>query len=284
MPEPVSPEPVTPEPRSLCVLAEAIVRETAGLLRERRTGDGVAVAATKSTPTDIVTAVDTAAEELIRDRIGAARPRDTILGEEGGRTAGSSAVSWIVDPLDGTVNYLYDLPIYGVSIAAAIGGEVVAGAVSCPPTGEVWTAVRGAGATLNGRAIRASGVGELSQALVGTGFWYDAGLRARQAELLRHLLPRVRDIRRIGSAAVDLCHVGTGRLDAFYETGLHPWDYAAGLLVAEEAGAVARGVGDSAADGHLVLASAPGVVEALHELLTRHGGDVTRWEADPDPG
>nr|WP_238345178.1 inositol monophosphatase family protein [Actinopolymorpha cephalotaxi] len=259
-------------------LATRTAREAGELLRARRLTDEVSVAHTKSTPTDIVTAMDTASEALIRDRLRAERPDDTILGEEGGsipgQVPGQSGVRWLVDPLDGTVNYLYGLPAYAVSIAAEVAGEVVAGAVFCPPAGEMWTAVRGAGAWLNDDPVRANEVPELDRALVGTGFWYDSGLRARQAELLRHVLPLVRDVRRIGSAALDLCSVACGRLDAYFETGLHPWDWSAGLLVAREAGARVGGLPGEPASRRLAIAAAPGVFDELRSLVVAHGAGV----------
>jgi myo-inositol-1(or 4)-monophosphatase len=262
------------DPAALLDLAVRTAREAGELLRARRLTDEVSVAHTKSTPTDIVTAMDTASEALVRDRLRAARPDDTILGEEGGSVPGRSGVRWLVDPLDGTVNYLYGLPAYAVSIAAEVAGQVVAGAVFGPAAGELWTAARGAGARLNGVPVRANAVPALDRALVGTGFWYDSGLRARQAELLRHVLPRVRDVRRIGSAALDLCSVACGRLDAYYETGLHPWDWSAGLLVAREAGARVGGLPGQAASRRLTIAAAPGVFDELRSLVVSHGADV----------
>ncbi|HEY6739862.1 MAG TPA: inositol monophosphatase family protein [Actinopolymorphaceae bacterium] len=269
------------EPSELLRLAADVAREAGDLLRSRAglgRGD-IEVAAVKTSPTDVVTAMDTAAEALIRDRLTAARPDDGFFGEEGSHTVGTSGVTWIVDPLDGTVNYLYGLPSYAVSIAASLDrddkgagggvGEVVAGAVFCPPTGELWTATRGGGAFLDGSPIRVNPATELAQALVGTGFWYDAELRARQASLLTRVLPRVRDIRRIGSAAVDLCGVACGRLDAFYETGLHPWDHAAGVLVAEEAGARAGGPDGGPPNRALTVVSAPGLFDDLYALVHR---------------
>jgi myo-inositol-1(or 4)-monophosphatase len=258
----------------LLALAETTAREAAELLLSGRRTSAITVDHTKSTPTDVVTAMDTAAEALIRDRLSGARPDDTILGEEGGSVPGDSGVRWIVDPLDGTVNYLYGLPAYAVSIAAEVDGTVVAGAVTCPPTGEMWTARRGGGAWLDGTPLRVNPVSELDQALVGTGFWYDAGLRARQAELLRHVLPRVRDVRRIGSASLDLCAVATGRLDAFYETGLHPWDWSAGILVAEEAGARAGGLPGRPPERRLTVTAAPDIFDALRDLVLTHGIEV----------
>lgn len=257
----------------LLELAVAVASEAGELLSSY--AGSARVTATKSTSTDIVTEADTEAERLIRERLLRTRADDAFYGEEGGRSAGRSGVTWIVDPLDGTVNYLYGLPSYAVSIAAAVGGPgaergdpaILAGVVVCPPTGEVWTAVRGDGARLNGVPVTVNPVTELRFALVGTGFWYDPELRARQAVLLQRLLPAVRDIRRIGSAALDLCGVATGRLDAFYETGLHPWDHAAGGLIATEAGARLGGPGTAPPDRDLVLAAAPGVYAELHALI-----------------
>lgn len=256
----------------LLALAEEVAHEAGELLLAYASKtDRISVEAVKSSPTDVVTAADTASEGLIRQRLLAARPDDAILGEEGAESAGTSGVTWVVDPLDGTVNYLYGIPAYGVSIAAQAGGQTLAGVVLCPPTSDVWTGTRGGGAFLNGRRIEVNPVTELGQTLVGTGFWYDAALRARQAELLTHVLPTVRDIRRIGAAAVDLCGVACGRLDAFYEVGLKRWDLAAGLLIAEEAGARTAGLPGEPADGRLAVAAAPGVFEDLYSLLLESG-------------
>jgi myo-inositol-1(or 4)-monophosphatase len=265
--------PTNSQPASeLLALAEEVAHEAGELLLEYASKtERISVAAVKSSPTDVVTAADTASESLIRQRLLAARPHDAILGEEGAESAGTSGVTWVVDPLDGTVNYLYGIPAYGVSIAAVAGGQTLAGVVLCPPAGDVWTASRRGGAFLNGRRIEVNPVTDLGQTLVGTGFWYDATLRARQAKLLTHVLPNVRDIRRIGAAAVDLCAVACGRLDAFYEVGLKPWDLAAGLLIAEEAGARTAGLPGEPADGRLAVAAAPGVFDALYALLAESG-------------
>jgi myo-inositol-1(or 4)-monophosphatase len=214
----------------------------------------VAVAATKSSPTDVVTEMDQRAEELITGRILATRPGDAIIAEEGGETAGraSGVVRWVIDPLDGTVNYLYGLPDWAVSIAAEVSGQVVAGVVYAPRRGETFTATLGGGAWLTERpgadetggvprALRARPGVPLEQALVATGFGYRAARRKVQGEVVAALLPRVRDIRRAGSASVDLCSVAAGRVDAYYERGLNYWDYAAGALIAAEAGAMVAG-------------------------------------------
>ncbi len=240
----------------LLAIAGAAAREAGALLASHE--GRVLVAATKSSPTDVVTEMDRRAEDLIRERILAARPGDAILGEEGGQvgdTAAGGGVRWVIDPLDGTVNYLYGLHDWAVSIAAeaewSAGGEVsreiLAGAVFVPMRGELFTAVRGAGALLESTpgttvTLRCRPGVPLEGALVSTGFGYLAARRKVQGEVVAALLPRVRDIRRGGSASVDLCSLAAGRLDGYYERGLNYWDYAAGALIAVEAGAV---VGDS---------------------------------------
>jgi myo-inositol-1(or 4)-monophosphatase len=216
---------------------------------------------TKSTRTDMVTEMDHASERLIASALRAARPGDGFLGEEGTSSTGSTGVRWVFDPLDGTTNYLYGFPCWAVSIAAEVDGEVVVGVVHDPLHGETFTAVRGAGAQCNGQLLRVEGAPELATALVGTGFSYDAVERGRQAALLARVLPAVRDVRRAGAAALDLCWVALGRLDAFYEWGLAPWDHAAGSLVASEAGAVV-----DVLDG-THIAAAPHLYEPLRELL-----------------
>jgi myo-inositol-1(or 4)-monophosphatase len=237
------------------------------------------VVETKSSPTDVVTDADRAAEELIRERIGAARPGDGILGEEGGETGVSGAgadgqqrVRWIVDPLDGTVNYLYGRPDWAVSIAAEIDGTVVAGAVLVPCRGELFSAAAGSGAwlTVEGRPevrLACNTDVPLAAALVATGFGYAAGRRLAQAEVLRTVLPRVRDIRRGGSCAVDLCSVASGTADAFYERGVNLWDIAAGALIAAEAGALVTGLHGQPPGPSMTLAAAPGLLRDLHDLL-----------------
>jgi myo-inositol-1(or 4)-monophosphatase len=226
---------------------------------------------TKSTPTDMVTEMDRASEALIASGIHAARPDDAIVGEEGADRSGTSGVRWLVDPVDGTTNYLYGHPGFAVSIAAELDGDVVAGVVHDPLHGEVFTAARGRGARRNGVPIAASTCTDLSTALVGTGFSYERERRHRQAQVLVEVLPRVRDIRRMGAAAVDLCSVGCGRLDAYYERGLGPWDLAAGVLVAQEAGAAVGDLRGGPASGEFVLAAAPGLFEGLRALLDSAG-------------
>jgi myo-inositol-1(or 4)-monophosphatase len=229
----------------LLALAVDVAHEAAALVAERRRA-GVEVADTKTSPTDVVTEVDHAAEELIRTRLLKARPDDGFVGEEGSSDTSDSGVTWVVDPIDGTVNFLYGIPQYAISIAARIGDEVVAGVVVDVVKGETFTATRGGGARLDGRRIAVRDVVPLGQRLVITGFSYERDTRMAQAAAVHELLGRVRDVRRLGSAALDLCYVGCGRADAYVEEGLNEWDLAAGGLVAEESGArlaVRPGVG-----------------------------------------
>jgi len=229
------------------------------------------VTATKSSPTDVVTEMDRAAEALIIGRLRAERPGDAVLGEEGGES-GRGRVRWIIDPLDGTVNYLYGLADWAVSIAAEVDGALVAGVVTVPVRGEVFTAVAGGGAWLRARdeppvALRCNTGVPLAEALVATGFGYAAARRAVQGEVVAAVLPQVRDIRRGGSAAVDLCSVAAGRVDAFYERGLNYWDYAGGGLIATEAGARLGGLADRPASPELAIAAEPALFAQLHDLL-----------------
>ena len=262
----------------LSALAAEVAREAGEVAAEGQ--EGIGVLDTKSTPTDVVTAMDRRCEELIRERLLKARPGDAFLGEEGGEdpgvpaAAGESAVRWIVDPIDGTVNYLYGRDEWAVSIAAEVDGEVVAGAVCAPRTGELFTAERGGGARLNGRPVTAGAAPALGMALVATGFGYDPQRRAHQGEVLGAVLPRVRDIRRNGSAAIDLCGLACGRADAFYERGLNRWDWAAGALVAEEAGIAVGGLHGAPGSTDLFIAAGPGLFEELHDLLAPLGADT----------
>lgn len=247
------------------------------LLHERRPAD-LGVAATKSSPIDVVTEMDIAAEKLITGYLLEHRPDDTFLAEEGslgGRedAARGSGVRWVIDPIDGTVNYLYGLPGWTVSIAAEYAGETVVGVVAAPPRGETFRAVLGHGAFLNAKPIRCRPAPPLDQALIGTGFNYVQERREAQAEVARRLLPQVRDLRRSGSCALDLCDVAAGRLDGFYERGLHAWDYAAGDLIAREAGARTGGRPGEGPNPDLTLAASPGVFAVLQPLLE----DLGAW-------
>ena len=269
-------------PAELGSVAEQLATEAAALVRRRRaellgeTTGGQLSARAKSTPTDPVTVVDTEAEQFLRHRLAQLRPGEAILGEEhGGVPSAPGAIRWVLDPIDGTVNFVYGIPGYGVSVAAQIDGESVAGAVADVAGGEVYSAVIGLGAWVQGhgerRALRCSGVTDLSMVLLGTGFSYQQHRRAIQGELIADVLPLVRDIRRLGSAALDLCLVAAGRLDAHYEHGLQVWDWAAGALIAAEAGAVLILPGPDDAGG-LTLAAAPGVAAQLIAALDRFGG------------
>lgn len=253
-------------------LATGLARRAGALALQMR--PGVEQLATKSSPTDVVTAADKAVEELLVGAIREARPDDGLLGEEGSATEGRSGLRWVVDPIDGTVNYLYGIPQWAVSIGVEDGAGTVVGVVYDPAKDELWQAVRGGGSTLNGLPLACSSVTDLGQALVGTGFGYERQARVRQSLQLPTVLPTVRDIRRLGSGALDLCAVAAGRLDAYYEQGLSPWDLSAGRLIATEAGARVAGLRGEPAGAPLVLAAGPGVFDALHELLVSVDADA----------
>ncbi|WP_070378328.1 inositol monophosphatase family protein [Rhodococcus sp. WMMA185] len=278
------------EAQRLRDVAVAVAQEAAAHVRSRRpevfgtVGKVVAhgsSVASKSTPTDPVTVVDTESEQLIRDRLATLRPGDAILGEETGGAGDSVAgLRWVVDPIDGTVNFLYGVPTYAVSVAAQIDGVSVAGAVVDVAAQATYAAARGYGATLTtveGRigGLRCNPVTDVSMALLATGFGYGTARRKAQGALIGEILPRVRDIRRIGSASLDLCMVASGRADAYFEHGLGPWDWAAGSLIATEAGARVRipSPRSSSADGDLVVAAAPGIADELDALFTEVGAD-----------
>ncbi|KAA6213518.1 inositol monophosphatase [Streptomyces albofaciens JCM 4342] len=251
-------------------LALEAARRAGELLRDGRPAD-LGVAATKTSPIDVVTEMDLASEKLITGFLAERRPADGFLGEEGASVTGSSGVRWVIDPVDGTVNYLYGLPSWAVSIAAEKDGETVVGVVAAPMRGETYHAVLGGGAHLNGEPVHCRPAPPLSQALIGTGFAYIGERRAAQAEVLRTLLPRVRDIRRGGSAAIDLCDVACGRLDGYYERGLNPWDMAAGDLIAREAGALTGGRPGEPVSNDLAVAASPEVFATLQPLLEELG-------------
>jgi len=225
--------------RVLIELAEEIAREAGAQLRAAFETD--LRIETKSSPTDLVSEADVAAEKLIRERLLAARPDDGMLGEEGSDTAGTSGLRWIVDPLDGTTNFLFGIPQWGVSIAVEDEEGMLAGVVYDPMRDELWAAARGDAPTLDGRPLDGrEHADELATALVATGFGYEADIRAAQAAITGRLLPRVRDIRRMGSAAIDLAWTAAGRYDAYFERGIKTWDYAAGALICEAAGLEVR--------------------------------------------
>ena len=261
-------------PGALVALARDVARQ-AGAVLLRATGTearrGLAAGATrKSSRTDLATDADRASEALVRKAISAERPDDTILGEEEGETAGRSGLTWIVDPLDGTTNFVYGFPAWAVSIAVADRHGALAGVVHDPLRDETFEATRGGGAFLDGHRLALGAPPPLAEALVATGFGYDADRRRRQAALLPRVVPAVRDIRRAGAAALDLCWVGAGRLDAYYEAGLKPWDRAAGLLVAAEAGAGHVEL-DGPVDVPTLVVAAPGLLDELVALLAESG-------------
>ena len=253
----------------LLALAEQAARAAGELLRERFEAGGERATGSKSSATDPVSAADLAAERAIRDIITAARPNDAILGEEGGETQEGAGLRWIVDPLDGTVNFLFGVPQWCVSVAVHDADGGVAGVVYDPIREELFAGARASGLpTLNGAAVRGSEQGELAVALIGTGFAYDAGVRDAQAQVIGRLLPRVRDVRRMGSAALDLAWTAAGRYDAFYERGVQIWDTAAGTVLCETAGLEVRPL---AAEGALpggVVVAPPGLLEALTAIVT----------------
>ncbi len=272
------------DPGDLLALAVAVATEAGDLLAAQH--GRPEVVGTKSSPTDVVTEMDEAAERLIRARILAERPEDAILGEEGGQTGGAAPVRWIVDPLDGTVNYLYGLPDWAVSIAAEASGQVVAGVVYAPRHDALYGAVAGGGAwraALSGSVSSDSNKSSdvpadrqplactagvpLSRALVATGFGYERGRRVVQGQVLSAVLPRVRDIRRNGACSVDLCSLAAGNVDGYYERGVQYWDIAAGTLIAREAGAVVGGLAGKPAGPSMTIGAGPALFAELHDLL-----------------
>ncbi|MCZ2261452.1 inositol monophosphatase [Isoptericola sp. QY 916] len=257
---------------ALRALARSLACEAGALVRDGRP-ERVEVAATKSSDVDPVTDMDRAAEALLRRRLAEERPDDAILGEEGDDVPGTSGLTWVLDPIDGTVNYVYGVASYAVSVAVVAGPPdpgrwtALAGCVHSVVDGRTWTAARGGGAERDGRPLCVRRPDALSRSLVGTGFGYAPERRARQAEVLVGVLPRVRDIRRIGSAAIDLCLLAEGALDLYYERGLNPWDLAAGALVAAEAGAWVGGLHGRGPGAAMTVAGATPVVTELVRLL-----------------
>jgi myo-inositol-1(or 4)-monophosphatase len=258
------------DPAELLALAESLA-ERAGTVQLDRLTDAREQVTTKSSGTDMVTEVDREVERLIVDGILSARPGDGILGEEGADVESSSGYRWLIDPIDGTTNYLYAHPGFAVSIACELEGETVVGVVNDPIHGDVFAATRGGGATRNGEAIRCSEETEVSHALVATGFGYDADRRREQGAVLAAVIGEIRDIRRMGAAAVDLCSVACGRVDAYFERGLNAWDLAAGELIALEAGAEVTSIEGGPAEPGSVLAAPPALADQLRNLLARAG-------------
>ena len=252
--------------------ASGLARE-AGDLAALRRREGVSIAGSKSSTIDIVTAADQEVERFIRARLAAERPDDGFLGEESGAGPSASGLTWVVDPIDGTTNYAYGVPNWAVSIGVVEGEpdprtwRAIAGVVYSPLLDELYSATLGGGATLDGVPVRVAAPVELGSALVGTGFGYQAEHRVQDAELLRNLVGDVRDIRRHGAASLDLCGVAVGRLNAYYERGLQPWDHAAGALIATEAGAVVEGPAGGPATEELIVAAHPDVLVQLAPYL-----------------
>lgn len=255
------------DPDSLALLAVSAATEAGDMLLGRFRSPAAGVSS-KSTPTDLVSDADRDAEELLIAQIRAERPDDGILGEEGGAADSSTGLTWVIDPLDGTVNFLFGIPVWAVSVAVQDASGGVAGVVFDPNARETFAAARGRGATVNGHPITVSARDELGTALIGTGFSYDRRARTIQARIVERVLPRVRDVRRAGSAALDLCAVAAGRLDGLYEAPMEPWDKAAGLLIVEEAGGVWGEMPpplETMSPG--VIASGPALYEALKDLV-----------------
>jgi myo-inositol-1(or 4)-monophosphatase len=270
------------DPLALLAVAEQAARAAGELVRGSGPGR-VAVADTKSSPTDVVTATDRAAEELLRAFIGERRPDDGVLGEEEGWVPGPSGLTWVVDPIDGTVNYLYGIPAFAVSVAVVsgrpdvVGGwETVAGCVYDVPLDQAFTAARGRGAWLDDRPLPRDPrpVPAIDQALVATGFGYRADRRRAQARVLLELLPRVRDVRRVGSSALDLCGLAAGRNDGYFERGLHTWDFAAAVLVATESGVTVTGGRGRPPSEDLLVAAREPLASTLAAELVALGADA----------
>jgi len=271
------------DPAAVREVARGLATEAAAFVRRRRAEvfdsagrlDQPDAVRAKSTPTDPVTVVDTETERLLRDRLADVRPGEPILGEEEGGPAGADGaeLTWVLDPIDGTVNFVYGIEAFAVSVGVQRGGVSVAGAVADVATGAVYSAALGHGAsvTRDGQetALHCSAATSLSMALVGTGFSYQPEQRGRQGAVLAALLPEIRDVRRIGSCALDLCMVAAGRLDAYYEDGVNVWDWAAGALIAAEAGAVVRP--PAPAGPGLMVACAPGLESTFGDALQRSG-------------
>lgn len=254
----------------LAELAAQIARE-AGELAAVRRAEGVTLAATKSSMADIVTDADREVEALIRRRLGEARPRDGFLGEESEPQEGESGITWVVDPIDGTVNYAYGIPAYAVSIAAVRGTPVpgewdaLAGAVFAPAAGELFTAARGHGAWLAGRRLAVTD-DTPAGALLATGFGYDPTTHDGDLATVRAVMPIARDLRRAGAASLDLAYVAAGRLDGYFERGLKPWDFAAGELLVREAGGVVSRI-DQDSVRPMLIAAGTQVHERLRAIL-----------------
>jgi myo-inositol-1(or 4)-monophosphatase len=263
---------VSIDPAELLAVAEPVARRIGDRLRTSLAGDGPAIAS-KSTPTDLVTELDLWAEREIVAHLRAARPDDAIEGEEGAAHEGTSGVTWSIDPIDGTVNFVHHLVGFNVSIAALVDDVPVAGVVASPLAGEVFTATAGGGAHVDGVALRCATPPSLARALLATGFAYDPDRRTRQAEVLARVIGRFADVRRLGAAATDLCAVAAGRLDGYWEVGLNRWDHSAGALIAREAGARVADLDGGPPSERSVLAAAPEIWDELAAVLRSAGAD-----------
>lgn len=244
----------------LVSLAEEVARAAGALLMQRP--DSFTFTE-KSSAVDFATQMDQQAESLIVKSLLAARPDDGIIAEEGAAQPSKSGITWVIDPLDGTVNYLYGLPGWNISIAAKNQEGVIAGVVFAPTINSLWKATKGGGAYLNNKAIKCNDPVNLNLALIATGFSYDLELRKEQGARIQKLIPQIRDLRRNGAAAVDLCYVAMGAVDAYFESSLKEWDFAAGGLIATEAGALISGRTGGAPDGDMVVCAGP----SLHAQL-----------------
>jgi myo-inositol-1(or 4)-monophosphatase len=261
-----------PGPGELEQLAIELAAGAAAVVRERSHSRlGVA---SKSTVTDLVTEVDTATERWLVDELMTRRPHDAILGEEGGGRPGTSSVRWVLDPIDGTVNFVLGIPQFAVSVAAEVDDVVLAGAVCNPVSGEMFHAQLGGGAYLGGQRLSGPRAVPLARAVVGTGFGYDAAARRRQAAVVAPLLPQIADLRRLGAASLDLCFLGAGRLDAYFEAGLNRWDHAAGGLVATEAGCVVSGLRGRTPSKRLYAAAGAALAADFFAVLESVGADT----------
>lgn len=252
----------------LRAIAEQLARE-AGDMALRGRKSGTMSATTKSSPTDMVTQYDKASEEMITAGLARLRPDDAIIGEEGASKEGTTGITWHIDPIDGTSNFYFDIPMWAVSIGATDQQGPLVGAVYAPALGEMFTGARGNGATLNGAPIHVRHNTELTDALVCTGFSYRVHERAVHAARVAQMITHIRDIRRFGAAAIDLCFVACGRYDAYFEEHLHSWDLVAGQVIATEAGAHVTNFAGNAVTPAQVLASQPGIQHQLIDLITR---------------
>ncbi len=263
----------------LLAIAVDVATKAGKFVAHKRTGE-ISVAATKSSLVDVVTEVDRECEAMIHQLLADARPGDGFFGEEGGSGSSTTGITWVVDPIDGTVNYLYGIPHYAVSIAAVEGvptpdqWSVLAGVVANPATGEVFTASRGGGAYLGSTRIQVLEPVDLQSTLWLTGFAYAEEYRRAQGQLVSEIVPIVRDIRRMGTASLDLAAIAAGRANIYFERTLSPWDHAAGELIVREAGGMVCGFGDDAPSREAIFAGHPEMVRAFQKLVHEHGGDL----------